>query len=138
KTGSIMKIAGALTTTSGAPPVSRVAATSDGRGVNALLFLGNDLYIAESGGAGLSLITDPSGRTRPPCSAAAPLHGLAGQSALRLLPRRPRHRRSFHLRRRIAGNRLRAHPEVQSGAAGRTRQSIALFRECAGICVRLR
>jgi hypothetical protein len=71
KTGSIMKIAGALTTTSGASPVSRVAATSDGRGVNALLFVGNDLYIAESGGAGLSLITDPSGRTRPPCSAAA-------------------------------------------------------------------
>src|SRR5262249_29915783 len=71
KTGSIMKIAGALTTTSGAPAVSRVAATSDGRGVNALLFVGNDLYIAESGGAGLSMIQDPSGRMRTPCSAAA-------------------------------------------------------------------
>ena len=54
------------------PPFSKVGSTSDGIGVNAMLAFGNDLYVAEIGGlGGLSKITDPSGITRPACSAAA-------------------------------------------------------------------
>jgi len=53
------------------PPQAKVGNTSDGRGVNALLLFGNDLYLAEIGGFGVSRIADPSGITRPACSAAS-------------------------------------------------------------------
>jgi hypothetical protein len=71
KSGDIMKVAAAMTTTSSAPPAARVATTSDGRGVNALLFFGVDLYLAETGGMGVSRISDPNGTARAACSAAA-------------------------------------------------------------------
>jgi sugar lactone lactonase YvrE len=72
KSGDIVKVTGALTTTSTTPPTQVVGSTSDGRGVNALLFFGNDLYLAEIGGAGMSKIQDPSGVARAACNAAAP------------------------------------------------------------------
>jgi hypothetical protein len=72
KSGDIMKVPGALSAAlTATPSVSQVGSTSDGRGVNALLFFGNDLYLAETGGQGVSRIPDPSGVTRPACSPAA-------------------------------------------------------------------
>ncbi len=72
KSGDIMKVTGANTTTVTNPPIAKIGTTSDGRGVNSLLMFGNDLYLAELGGFGLSMIADPSGVTRAPCTAAAP------------------------------------------------------------------
>jgi len=73
KSGDIMKVVGAAAL-NGQPPaanITKVGSTSDGRGLQSLLMFNNDLYVAESGGAGLSRIQDPSGITRSPCSAAA-------------------------------------------------------------------
>jgi hypothetical protein len=64
-----MKVIGAKTATNGTPLVARIGSTRDGRGVNAFTMLGNDLYLAEAGGLGVSKITDPSGVARPACSA---------------------------------------------------------------------
>ena len=72
KSGDIMKVANATSITSGTPPVTKIGTTSDGRGVNSLLFLNNNLYVAESGGNGLSMIPDPQGITRMACNSASP------------------------------------------------------------------
>jgi hypothetical protein len=71
KSGDIVKVTGAVTTASTTPPTAVVGSTSDGRGVNGMVFFGNDLYVAELGGFGLSMIQDPSGVTRSVCTAAA-------------------------------------------------------------------
>lgn len=71
KSGDIMRVTDAMHTASGTPPVARVGSTSDGRGVNAFTMFKGDLYLAELGGFGLSSIQDPSGVTRPACSATA-------------------------------------------------------------------
>src|SRR5947209_1916828 len=72
KSGDIMKITGATSTTSGSPSVARVASTSDGKGVNSFAIFKNDLYLAELGGVGLTKIPDPSGVIRAACSANSP------------------------------------------------------------------
>jgi IPT/TIG domain-containing protein len=71
--GDIMRIDGvdAIANNVTNPTVAKVGSTSDGRGVNSLVLFGNDLYLAELGGFGLSRIADPSGITRTACSAAA-------------------------------------------------------------------
>jgi hypothetical protein len=71
KSGDILKITGAKTATTTTPPAAKVGTTSDGKGVNAFVLFKNDLYVAELGGLGLSMIADPSGLNRPVCSAAA-------------------------------------------------------------------
>ncbi|HEY2912455.1 MAG TPA: IPT/TIG domain-containing protein [Candidatus Angelobacter sp.] len=72
KSGDIMKVPNATSITSGSPTVTKIGTTSDGRGVNSLLFFNNDLYVAESGGAGLSMIPDPQGISRAACTSASP------------------------------------------------------------------
>ena len=73
KSGDIIKVTGALSATlTTAPVTSLVASTTDGRGVNALVFHGNDLYLAEIGGFGVSTIPDPAGVARAACNVAAP------------------------------------------------------------------
>ena len=62
------------------PTVTKIGATSDGRGVNALSFFSatdangvahHDLYVGESGGAGMSVIKDVDGTGgRPACGAS--------------------------------------------------------------------
>ncbi|HET8905870.1 MAG TPA: IPT/TIG domain-containing protein [Ktedonobacterales bacterium] len=71
--GDIMRVDGvdAIANNVTNPPVAKVGSTSDGRGLHSLLLYGNDLYLAELGGFGLSKISDPSGITRTPCSATA-------------------------------------------------------------------
>lgn len=71
--GDIMRVDGvdAIANNVTNPAVAKVGSSSDGRGVNSLLLFGNDLYLAELGGFGLSKIADPSGITRTACSAAA-------------------------------------------------------------------
>ena len=66
KSGDIMKIANAASVNS-AWPISKIGSTSDGRGVNAMVMYHNDLYLAETGGFGLSRIQDPSGIARAAC-----------------------------------------------------------------------
>ena len=72
KSGDIMKVPNATSITSGSPPVTKIGTTSDGRGVNSILFLANNLYLAEIGGAGLSVIPDPQGISRPACNSTSP------------------------------------------------------------------
>ncbi|HEY2236886.1 MAG TPA: IPT/TIG domain-containing protein [Candidatus Angelobacter sp.] len=72
KSGDIMKVPNATSITSGTPPVTKIGTTSDGRGVNSILFLANNLYLAEIGGAGLSVIPDPQGISRVACNSASP------------------------------------------------------------------
>lgn len=74
KSGDVMRIDNvqAVAGNNANPTVAKVGSTSDGRGVNALVLFGRDLYLAEIGGFGLSRIADPSGIARTPCSAAAP------------------------------------------------------------------
>ena len=105
KSGDVMKITGAETTASTTPPVAKVGTTSDGKGVNAFVMFGNDLYLAEIGGFGLSRIADPSGVTRSPCTAAADLQGRHREPDALVLPGRPGHRRHLHLHRRRADQR---------------------------------
>ena len=69
KSGDIMKVPNATTTSIGVPV--KVASTSDGKGINAMVLANNDLYLAEAGGPALTVIPDPSGVKRAPCSAAA-------------------------------------------------------------------
>ena len=71
KSGDIMMVAGATNTNSTAPVVTQIGETSDTIGVRSLAFHGNDLYLAEMGGFGLSRIQDPSGLTRTACNPAA-------------------------------------------------------------------
>ena len=71
KSGDVMEVIGAKTATNGTPVVARIGSTSDGRGVNAFTMFGNDLYLAEAGGLGVSKIADPSGVTRSACSPTA-------------------------------------------------------------------
>ncbi len=71
KSGDIMMVKDATATTSATPVVPKIGSTSDGRGINSMLVFGNDLYIAEIGGNGLSKIADPSGIGRAPCTEAA-------------------------------------------------------------------
>jgi hypothetical protein len=72
KSGEIMRVTDVMHFNGSTPPVAKVGSTSDGRGINALAMVGNDLYLAETGGAGLSTIPDPSGIHRPACAAVAP------------------------------------------------------------------
>lgn len=68
KSGDIMKISNAASTGAGGPfVVSKIGSTSDGRGVNAMVMYHNDLYLAETGGLGLSRIQDPAGVSRAAC-----------------------------------------------------------------------
>jgi hypothetical protein len=71
--GDIMRVDGvdAIPNNNANPTVAKVGSTSDGRGVNAFAMFGNDLYLAETGGLGVSRIADPSGISRPACTAAA-------------------------------------------------------------------
>jgi hypothetical protein len=71
KSGDIMKVSGATTTTSANPVVAKIGSTSDGRGLQAMVLFQNDLYLAEIGGQGISVIPDPAGLKRAPCTAAA-------------------------------------------------------------------
>ncbi|HET6934996.1 MAG TPA: IPT/TIG domain-containing protein [Candidatus Angelobacter sp.] len=66
KSGDIMKISSAASVNSNWV-ISKIGNTSDGRGINALVMYHNDLYIAETGGLGLSRIQDPGGLTRAAC-----------------------------------------------------------------------
>lgn len=77
RTGDIMMITGATTTTSATPPVTKIGQTSDGNGLQAIALYKNDLYLSEVGGFGLSRITDPAGLTRPACNATAPCHAIS-------------------------------------------------------------
>ena len=64
--GDIMMVPNATSTTPGA--AVRIGSTSDGKGINAMTFFNNDLYITEVGGPALTMIPDPSGATgRPAC-----------------------------------------------------------------------
>jgi hypothetical protein len=72
KSGDVMKIIGAETAVNATPPVAKIGSTSDGKGVNAFVMFGNDLFLAEIGGFGMSRIADPSGVARTACSAASP------------------------------------------------------------------
>lgn len=79
KSGDIMKITNATGTTSGSPTVAKVGTTSDGKGVNSMVMFTStnpnatpDLYLAELGGFGLSVIPDPSGTRRAACASTAP------------------------------------------------------------------
>jgi len=74
KSGDIMRIDGVdrVALNDNKPPVAKVGSTTDGRGINSLVMFGNDLYLAEIGGFGVSKIADPSGITRVACSAASP------------------------------------------------------------------
>lgn len=72
KSGDVMKIIGAEAAANATPPVAKIGSTSDGKGVNAFVMFGNDLYLAEIGGFGMSRIADPSGVARTACSAASP------------------------------------------------------------------
>ena len=67
-----MKVPNATSITTGTPPISKIGTTSDGRGVNSILFLANNLYLAEIGGAGLSVIPDPQGISRVACNSTSP------------------------------------------------------------------
>lgn len=71
--GDIMRVDGvdAIANNVTNPSVAKVGSTSDGKGVNSLLLFGNDLYLGELGGFGLSRIADPSGIARAPCSATS-------------------------------------------------------------------
>jgi len=77
KSGDIMKVADATNTTSSTPVVTQIGETSDTLGVRSLLLFGNDLYLAEIGGFGLSRIQDPAGLTRAACSPTAPCTAIS-------------------------------------------------------------
>jgi len=86
KSGDIMKIPNATTVTSSTPTVTKVGTTSDGKGVNTILFLNNDLYLAESGGNGLSKIPDPQGATRAACTASSPCKATSVSPQISFFP----------------------------------------------------
>jgi hypothetical protein len=87
KSGDIVKVLAAdAAGTNANPAVQLVASTSDGRGVNALIFFGNDMYLAETGGFGLSMIQDPSGVARAACNAAAPCTASSLNPAVSFFP----------------------------------------------------
>ncbi|HEY3312321.1 MAG TPA: IPT/TIG domain-containing protein [Anaerolineales bacterium] len=73
KSGDIMRVDNPQNIASNVqiPPQAKIGSTSDGIGVNSFVMFGNDLYIAEIGGFGLSRIADPSGIARPACTAAS-------------------------------------------------------------------
>jgi IPT/TIG domain len=78
KSGDVMRIDGvdAVALNNANPTVTKIGSTSDGKGVNSFVMFGNDLYLGELGGFGVSKIADPSGITRPACSAAALCTGV--------------------------------------------------------------
>jgi hypothetical protein len=86
KSGDIMKITGATTTTSGSPVVSKIGTTSDSKGVNTLLLFNSDLYLAEIGGNGLSTIPDPAGLRRAACAPASPCRGVSISPQMSFFP----------------------------------------------------
>ena len=86
KSGDIMKIPNATSVTTSTPPVVKVGNTSDGKGVNTLLFLNNDLYLAEIGGFGISMIPDPQGVTRAACNATSPCKASSLNPQLSFFP----------------------------------------------------
>jgi hypothetical protein len=86
KSGDIMKIPNATGITTSTPPVVKVGNTSDGKGVNTLLFLNNDLYLAEIGGFGISGIPDPQGVTRAACNATSPCKASSLNPQLSFFP----------------------------------------------------
>ncbi|MCU1314402.1 MAG: hypothetical protein JWM54_2159, partial [Acidobacteriaceae bacterium] len=68
--GDIMMVPNATANQPGA--AVRIGSTSDGKGIDALAFFNNDLYITEVGGPLLTYIPDPSGATgRPACNATS-------------------------------------------------------------------
>ena len=74
KSGDIIRVFNVnQTTVNGtAPCQAQIGSTSDGLGVNAFAMVGNDLYLSEIGGlGGVSKIPDPTGVTRPACTACA-------------------------------------------------------------------
>jgi hypothetical protein len=79
KSGDIMRIDGidAIALNNTGPAVAKVGNTSDARGVNSFVMFGNDMYVAETGGFGLSKIADPSGISRTACSAGAPCTAIS-------------------------------------------------------------
>ncbi len=86
KSGDIMKVPNSTSITSGSPPVTKVATTSDGRGVNSLLFLNNNLYLAEIGGNGLSVIPDPQGISRAACNSSSPCKATSVSPEISFFP----------------------------------------------------
>jgi IPT/TIG domain len=78
KSGDITRVEGIdnVALVNSNPTTDVVGSTSDGIGTNGILAFGNDLYLAETGGFGFSMIQDPSGITRVPCSALAPCTAL--------------------------------------------------------------
>jgi hypothetical protein len=88
KSGDIIRVDGidnvAMNNTT--PTTVRVGSTTDGRGVNSLLAFGNDLYVGEIGGAGISVINDPGGITRTACSALSVCTGISLGSIPSALP----------------------------------------------------
>jgi IPT/TIG domain-containing protein len=80
KSGDIMRVDGIDAFPLAPSPQTvgaKVASTSDGKGIQSLLFFGNNLYIGELGGFGMSEIADPSGINRAPCSSAAPCTAIS-------------------------------------------------------------
>jgi len=79
KSGDIMVVPGvdAVPLNSQNPTAAKVGSTADGRGINSMVMFGNDLYIGETGGFGVSRIQDPSGITRAACNATAPCTAIS-------------------------------------------------------------
>jgi hypothetical protein len=88
KSGDVVRVEGVdnVAMNNSNPPTARVGSTTDGRGVNSLLAFGNDLYVGEIGGGGISVINDPSGITRTACSALSPCTGASLGSLPSALP----------------------------------------------------
>jgi sugar lactone lactonase YvrE len=86
KSGDVMKVAGATNNTSSSPAVTWIGETSDGLGVNAMVQHKGDLYLAETGGLGLSRIQDPAGLTRAACSPSAVCAAITVNPAVSFFP----------------------------------------------------
>jgi hypothetical protein len=88
KSGDIVRVDGIdnVAMNNSNPVTSRVGSTTDGRGVNSILFFGGDLYVGEIGGSGISVINDPSGITRTACSSASICTGVSLGSIPSALP----------------------------------------------------
>ncbi len=67
KSGDVIRVFDVNHTTALTPCQAVIGSTSDGIGVNSFALVGNDLYLGEIGGFGLSRMGDPTGITRAPC-----------------------------------------------------------------------
>jgi hypothetical protein len=67
KSGDVIRVFNVNQTTATTPCQTQIGSSSDGLGVNSFALVGNDLYLGEVGGLGLSKIVDPTGITRAPC-----------------------------------------------------------------------